>query len=83
MPAPVSDSLPLAPPAGAAPSSPWPSLLRLWGLALLLSALLVAAGRHWPQPLVPAPRAVWALVFGPPLLMVLRLLLGDRGESGR
>ncbi|MEB3319389.1 MAG: hypothetical protein VKI63_00420 [Cyanobium sp.] len=60
----------------------WRSVLWLWTLALLLSALLVAAGRRWPQPLVPDPRAVWALVLGLPLLVALRLVVGDRGESG-
>jgi hypothetical protein len=33
-------------------------LLLSWGLALLLSALLVWAGRHWPLPLLLQP---WAL----------------------
>jgi peptidoglycan/LPS O-acetylase OafA/YrhL len=82
---PAPDPSPLAAaasPASSAPRSPWRPVVWLWTLALLLSALLVAAGQHWPQPLVPEPRAVWALVLGLPLLMALRLLVGDRGESG-
>jgi hypothetical protein len=41
----------------------------LWLLALVGSALLVAAGRHWPEP--PAPDATLALVLIvlPPLAM--------------
>ena len=70
-----------ASPTGPAHHSPWRAVVWLWMLALLLSALLVAAGQHWPQPLEPEPLAVWALVLGLPLLMALRLLIGDRGES--
>jgi hypothetical protein len=69
-----------------------PSVLRLWSLALVLSAVLAAAGQRWPAPLAPDARLVWALVLGPPLLMALWLAAswrlhpeapaGDRGESG-
>ncbi|SBO44135.1 hypothetical protein [Cyanobium sp. NIES-981] len=73
------------------------SVLRLWALALALSAALVAAGDRWPQPLRPDPGAVVALVLGVPVLMALLVLLrwplpqpraappggpaGHRGES--
>jgi hypothetical protein len=60
---------PLTPPA-----SGFLAVLRLWVLALVLSAALVAAGQRWPQPLVPDGRWVWGLVLGPPLLMALWLL---------
>jgi hypothetical protein len=70
-------------------------LLLPWGAALALSALLVAAGRRWPTPLLEQPWAqrhpeapFWlalALVSLPPLLIALVLLLRlrhrDRGES--
>ncbi|KEF42432.1 MAG: hypothetical protein ER33_06140 [Cyanobium sp. CACIAM 14] len=61
---------------------------RLWSLALVLSALLAAAGRRWTMPLPVVPWLVVALVLGPPLLMALVLLLrwrlppaGEGGES--
>jgi hypothetical protein len=67
-------------------------VLRLWALALALSALLAAAGERWPAPLAPDARLVGGLVLGPPLLMALWLAAtwhldpeppaGDRGESG-
>ncbi|WP_216900408.1 hypothetical protein [Synechococcus sp. CCY 9618] len=47
---------------------------RLWSLALVLSALLAAAGMRWPLPLPIVPAVVAALVLGPPLLMALVLL---------
>jgi hypothetical protein len=66
-------------------------LLPVWGLAVALSAALVAAGERWPQPLTPDGRWVGVLVFGLPLLMGLALVAGwllcapagdtDRGES--
>jgi hypothetical protein len=66
-------------------------LLPVWGLALVLSAALVAAGERWPQPLTPDGRWVGLLVFGLPLLMGMALVAGwlfrapvgapDRGES--
>jgi hypothetical protein len=69
---------------------PWIlSVARLWGLALLLSAALAIAGRHWPDPLTPRADVVAALVLLPPLLLVIHLLrdwraaeAGQRGESG-
>jgi hypothetical protein len=67
-------------------------LLPVWGLAVALSAALVAAGERWPQPLTPDGRWVGVLVFGLPLLMGIALVAGwlfrapagdtDRGESG-
>lgn len=48
---------------------------RLWSLALLLSALLAAAGARWPGPLPILPGLVAALVLLPPLLMALVLAL--------
>ena len=50
------------------------SLLLLWFLALGLSALLVAAGRHWSAPLPPHPAAALAAVLLPPLVMAAWLL---------
>jgi hypothetical protein len=59
---------------------------RLWTLALGLSALMVAAGQHWPQPLPIRPGLALALVLLPPLAMALQLLgrwnLPDDGEGG-
>ncbi len=62
------------------------SIARLWALALALSALLVAAGERWPQPLPPRADLAWALVLVPPLLLALWLLrpqgpTADGGES--
>jgi hypothetical protein len=74
-------------PAPAAPQPLRSSLLpvlRLWLLALALSALLVVAGHHWPEPLSPDGRLVWALLLMPPGLLALVLWRGgsrDRGES--
>ena len=50
------------------------SVLRVWSLALALSAVLAAAGERWPAPLPIRPDLVWALVLLPPLLMALVLL---------
>ncbi|MEB3261798.1 MAG: hypothetical protein VKK94_02440 [Cyanobacteriota bacterium] len=69
------------------------TLLGSWGLALGLSAALVAAGERWPGPLMIRPALVWSLVLAPPLLVTSALLLrwrhaagrspaGDGGESG-
>ena len=65
------------------------SLLKIaaaWGLALAISALLHAAGQHWPEP--PPLRLGWILValVLPALSLGTWLLLqpwpdGDRGES--
>ncbi len=49
-------------------------MLRVWSLALALSAVLAAAGERWPEPLPIRPAMVWALVLLPPLLMALALL---------
>jgi len=64
----------------------WRQLLPPWGAALGLSALLVAAGRRWPTPLLEQPWALrhpalpgWlalALVLLPPLLIGLVLVAG-------
>lgn len=62
-------------------------LALLWSLALLLSAALVAAGRHWPVPLTPRPLPIWCLLALPPLLTGLWLLGGwslpPAGEGGQ
>lgn len=65
------------------------SLLKIataWALALAISALLRAAGQHWPEP--PPLRLGWILValVLPALTLGCWLLLqpvpdGDRGES--
>ena len=64
----------------------WRQVAWLWLLALGFSALLVAAGRHWPQPLVITPWLVWLLVLGPPAVMALwlaaRWSLPPGGEGG-
>jgi hypothetical protein len=62
-------------------------VLRLWALALALSALLAAAGQRWPAPLPLQPAVVWLLVLLPPLAVGVWLLAHwalpapDRGES--
>jgi len=59
---------------------------RLWSLALLLSAMLAAAGARWPGPLPILPGVVAALVLVPPLLVALvlaaRWRLPSTGEGG-
>lgn len=68
-------------------SSPLTGVLRLWSLALAISALLAAAGQRWPAPLPVQPALVWLLVLVPPLAVGLWLLARwslpdpDRGES--
>ena len=49
-------------------------MLRVWSLALALSAVLAAAAERWPEPLPIRPAVVWALVLLPPSLMALVLL---------
>lgn len=60
-------------------------LALVWLLALGLSALLVAAGRRWPQPLPLQSAWVWALLLVVPLVTLAALLvrwsLGEEGES--
>ena len=51
-------------------------MLRVWSLALALSAVLAAAAERWPEPLPIRPAVVWALVLLPPLAMALVLLAG-------
>lgn len=41
----------------------------VWALALGISALPVAAGRHWMEPLTIRPAVALALVLLPPLLV--------------
>jgi hypothetical protein len=60
------------------------TVLRLWALALALSAVLVAAGERWPEPLQPRGDVIAVLLCALPLVMVLWLLGRwrlDRGES--
>ena len=69
------------------------SLLQLWALALMLSAVLAAAGERWPTPLPINPLVVALLLVVPPLLVLVWLGLnwalpaavgsatGERGES--
>jgi hypothetical protein len=63
----------------------WQQLGLVWLLALGLSALLVAAGRRWPQPLPLHAGWVWALLLVLPLATLATLLahwsLLDEGES--
>jgi hypothetical protein len=46
-----------------------------WLLALGLSALLVAAGQRWPQPLPISAAVVWGALLGLPLLTLVVVLL--------
>jgi peptidoglycan/LPS O-acetylase OafA/YrhL len=48
-------------------------LLIAWGVALLLSGLLVLAGERWPEPLEIRPLVLWSLVLGPPALLAVWL----------
>ncbi len=64
------------------------TVLPSWAVALLLSALLVAAGHRWSDPLQPTAPVVWTLLLLPPALMALwiavrwrRPLAGEGGES--
>lgn len=50
------------------------SVLRLWALALALSAMLVAAGQRWPAPLAADAGLALGLVLGVPLVMGLVVL---------
>ncbi|MBE9154820.1 hypothetical protein IQ216_07020 [Cyanobium sp. LEGE 06143] len=61
-------------PAPVAPG-PFRSVLRLWALALAVSAGLSAAGERWPRPLPVDPALVTLLLLGLPLLVGLWLLL--------
>lgn len=54
------------------------SLGWVWGLALVLSALLRWAGQRWPQGLAVNPGLALTLVLVPPALMGLVLLRGLR-----
>ena len=49
-------------------------VLRLWSLALAVSALLAAAGQRWPASLPVQPVLVWLLVLLQPLAVGLWLL---------
>ena len=59
------------------------SVLRVWSLALALSAVLAAAAERWPEPLPIRPALVWALVLLPPLGMALVLLSAWSLPTGR
>ena len=74
----------------------WWQLAPAWGVALVVSGLLVWAGRHWPRPLLAQAWAferpdaalvlALALVLLPPLGMAFWLVLQmarhrDSGES--
>jgi hypothetical protein len=63
------------PPAALSVSSSR-SVLRVWSLALALSAVLAAAAERWPEPLPILSAVVWGLVLLPPLAMALVLLAG-------
>ena len=74
-------------PTSSQNASPLAGVLRVWALALAISAALAAAGERWPQPLPLQQGVVWLLVGLPPLLVGLWLLTHwsppdpDRGES--
>ena len=57
-------------------------VVRLWALALAISAVLAAAGERWPAPLPLQPPVVWGLVWLPPLGMGLWLLVRWRLPGG-
>ncbi|MFN9624194.1 MAG: hypothetical protein ACK587_15395 [Cyanobacteriota bacterium] len=63
----------------------WRQLALVWLLALGLSALLVGAGRRWPEPLPLHAGWIWALLLLLPLATLLALLarwrLDEEGES--
>jgi len=69
------------------PSSKLQQIGLLWFLALGLSAVLVGAGRRWPDPLTLASGPIWALLLFPPLAMALWLLGGwsvsPAGQGGQ
>jgi hypothetical protein len=52
-----------------------------WLLALGLSALLVAAGQRWPDPLPIRPALVWGALFGLPLLTLAMVLARWSGSQ--
>ena len=58
------------------PASKIRQIALLWFLALGLSAALVGAGRHWPDPLSPTSGPIWTLLLLPPFAMALWLLAG-------
>jgi len=51
-------------------------VLQLWALALVISAVLAAAGQRWVEPLPIRASLVWSLLLLPSLGMVV-LLLGS------
>ena len=57
-------------------------VVRLWALALAISAVLAAAGERWPAPLPLQPSLVWGLVWLTPLGMGLWLLVRWRLSGG-
>ena len=67
------------------PTDKWWRLALVWLLALGLSALLVAAGRRWPEPLPLQSGWVWALLLVVPSVtlaaVVARWSLAEEGES--
>jgi len=63
-------------PSARLPVSSSNSVLRVWSLALALSAVLAAAGERWPEPLAIRPALVWTLVLLPPLVMAVVLVAG-------
>jgi hypothetical protein len=67
------------------PLSKLSQLAVAWLLSLGLSAALVAAGRHWPQPLPLQAGWLWALLLVVPLSTLAALLarwpVVEGGES--
>ena len=55
----------------------------LWTGALALSAALVAAGRHWQEPLPIRADVVMALLLLPPFVVALALALRWRLPAAR
>ncbi|MFN7898910.1 MAG: hypothetical protein ACK5N0_04470 [Synechococcaceae cyanobacterium] len=69
----------VVPPDPASPSSSWaaklPQLLGLWGLALVISAALAAAGQRWPDPLPIRGDLILVVLLAPPLAVLAWLLM--------
>lgn len=62
-------------PASSSWAAKLPQLLGLWGLALVMSAALAAAGQRWPDPLAIRGDLILVLLLAPPLAVLAWLLV--------